>query len=354
MPSDFRVLMLGPTGAGVPEQAKLLEKQYGWRLVDFQAIVKKKLADILAFERKPPNNITTSGPCMIGLSAEELAEIKDGKPFATWKFLPWVLEYLGVPLAIQPKVEQVVAEPNLEEMNEEEKKTYEKEQKKKAEEKKKKEKEEEELRKQKEDRARRRAEAIEAGQDLAEAGLEESEEEVKIEDLSITRLMAARDQEGNIPRFGQFVMYGFPQTEIHINKLKEFGFTFDRICYLNDTTEDEPGKEIKQRMAGKSDLAFDWEDENARAQKILANVKEFIGEEGILEVDCTGKTEDVFIKLRTKLDPFFLLCDNIDDVRTSADLNLADDENPDKRLPKSDFGDFCPVTYVKHGFIVKG
>jgi hypothetical protein len=37
---------------------------------------------------------------MIGLSAEELAEIKEGKPFAAWKFLPWVLEYLGVPLAI--------------------------------------------------------------------------------------------------------------------------------------------------------------------------------------------------------------------------------------------------------------
>jgi len=107
-------------------------------------------------------------------------------------------------------------------------------------------------------------------------------------------------------------------------------------------------------MAGKSDLAFDWEDENAKAQKILANVKEFIGEEGILEIDCTGKSEEAFIKLRTKLDPFFLLCDNPDDVRTSADLNLADEENPDKRLSKSDFGDYCPVTYVKHGFIVKG
>ena len=149
-------------------------------------------------------------------------------------------------------------------------------------------------------------------------------------------------------------MYGFPQTETHITKLKEFGFTFDRICYLNDTTEEEPGREIKQRMNGKSDLAFDWEEESARAQKILANVKEFIGEVGILEVDCTGKSEDVFIKLRTKLDPFFLLCDNIDDVRTSADLNLADEDNPDKRLPKSDFGDYCPVTYVKHGFIVRG
>lgn len=106
--------------------------------------------------------------------------------------------------------------------------------------------------------------------------------------------------------------------------------------------------------ASKGDLAFDWEDENAKAQKILANVKEFIGEEGILEVDCTGKPEDVLIKIRTKLDPFFLLCDNPDDVRTSADLNLADEDNPDKRLSKSDFGDFCPVTYVKHGFIIKG
>jgi hypothetical protein len=84
-------------------------------------------------------------------------------------------------------------------------------------------------------------------------------------------------------------MYGFPQTEMHITKLKEFGFVFDRICYLTDTTEEEPGREIKQRMAGKSDIAFDWEDENAKAQKILANVKEFIGEEGILEIDCTGK-----------------------------------------------------------------
>lgn len=62
----------------------------------------------------------------------------------------------------------------------------------------------------------------------------------------------------------------------------------------------------------------------------------------------------MLIKIRTKLDPFFLLCDNLDDVRTSADLNLADEDNPDKRLPKSDFGDFCPVTYTKHGFIVKG
>lgn len=110
----------------------------------------------MAFERKPPNNVSTAGTCLVSLSQEELNEIKDGKQFAAWKFLPWVLEYLGVPLAVLPKVEQAAAEPNIDEMNEEEKKVYEKEQKKKAEEKKKKEKEEEELKKQKMERARKR------------------------------------------------------------------------------------------------------------------------------------------------------------------------------------------------------
>jgi len=41
--------------------------------------------------------------------------------------------------------------------------------------------------------------------------------------------------------------------------------------------------------------------------------------------------------------------DNPEDVRTTADLG-----EEDKRLPKSDFGDFCPVTYVKDNWIIKG
>jgi len=35
MPSDYRVLLLGPRGAGVRSQAKALNDHYGWRLVDF-------------------------------------------------------------------------------------------------------------------------------------------------------------------------------------------------------------------------------------------------------------------------------------------------------------------------------
>ena len=50
---------------------------------------------------KLPNNSTTEGPCMICLSEKELNEIKEGKPMPSWKFLPWIMEFLGIPLRIK-------------------------------------------------------------------------------------------------------------------------------------------------------------------------------------------------------------------------------------------------------------
>jgi len=49
---------------------------------------------------KLPNNITDEGPCMVCLSEAELADIKEGKPFPSWKFLPWIMEFLGIPLRV--------------------------------------------------------------------------------------------------------------------------------------------------------------------------------------------------------------------------------------------------------------
>jgi len=88
-----------------------------------------------------------------------------------------------------------------------------------------------------------------------------------------------------------------------------------------------------------------------------------IGEENhdsIKEVDCSGDPDRVFIKIRTALDPFFLQGDSADDVKRTEELNLMPEEDPDedqeydKRLPKGDFGDYCPVTFVNDGFMVKG
>ena len=50
---------------------------------------------------KLPNNITTEGPCEICLSEKELTEIKEGKPMPSWKFLPWIMEFLEIPLRVK-------------------------------------------------------------------------------------------------------------------------------------------------------------------------------------------------------------------------------------------------------------
>ncbi len=58
-------------------------------------------------------------------------------------------------------------------------------------------------------------------------------------------------------------MVGFPENQEHIEKLKGHGIEFDRIIYLNDTNEEEPGAEIKKRM---KDLElFDYDQENEAA-----------------------------------------------------------------------------------------
>lgn len=225
------------------------------------------------------------------------------------------------------------------------------EEKRKREEEERKRKEEEELQRYKEDRRRRRQEAIEAGKDPIELGIEESEEEpIIIEDLSIDQLVLKEDEEtGQVPFVGGFILIGYSETEEHINKLKAHGIEFDKIIYLNDTNEEEPGTEIKKRMKDVEMYDWDWELENS--QKILGLAKEHLNEEIVREISCNGSVDDVLIRIRNEIDPFFVKVDNPDDVRTSADLS---GEEGEKKLPKGDFGDYCPVTYVKDNWIVRG
>ena len=223
------------------------------------------------------------------------------------------------------------------------------EEKRKREEEERKKKEEEDLQKFKEDRRRRRQEAIEAGQDPVAMGIEDSEEEpIIIEDLSIDQLVLKEDEAtGKLPFVGGFILIGYPETEEHINRLKAHGIEFDRIICLSDTNEEEPGAEIKRRMKDQDLFDWDWELENSN--KILALAKEHLGEEQVREISCNGKVEDVFIRIRNEIDPFFVKVDVADDVRVSADLG-----EEDRKLPKGDFGDYCPVTYVKDNWIVRG
>ena len=199
-----------------------------------------------------------------------------------------------------------------------------------------------------------------------------SVEEIIIDDLEIDKLIPDLGDKKKLHVPGGFIMYGFPQAEAHIEKLKEAGIEFDRVIYLTDTSEEEPGKILAERHAtySKSNIAYEWDLENERCTKIMAQVKEFIGEETLevvlKEIDCGGDAEKVFIKIRTAMDPFFMQLDNPEDCRVTADLDnlpptdpeeLADVDKDalfDRPLPRSDFGPYCPVTFVKDGFMVKG
>jgi len=69
----------------------------------------------------------------------------------------------------------------------------------------------------------------------------------------------------------------------------------------------------------------------------------------VREISCNGGVDEVLIRIRNEIDPFYLKVDNPDDVRVSADLG-----EEERKLPKGDFGDYCPVTYVKDNWLVKG
>ena len=101
MPENYRMMVLGPRGSGVKTQSKMLEAKYGWKVVDFNQIVQDKLREILQMPTRLPNNICTDlGPCTVSMNEEELESIKNGEKFDSWKFLPWILEYLDIPLRV--------------------------------------------------------------------------------------------------------------------------------------------------------------------------------------------------------------------------------------------------------------
>lgn len=348
--------MMGPRGCGVNTQAQKLKEEYGWRVVDFIQIVKDKLNEILSQPQKLPNNLCTDiGPCMVCLSEQELQDIKEGKPMPSWKFIPWILEFLGVPLKVK---EKPPPEPDSEtdaEWDDVKLKQHKDKMKKKKKEAELAAKAAAEAAQSKAERAAKRLEALENGQDLIELGLQESEEEIIIEDFPIDYIIPDTEKEGHIP--DKFIMIGFPQTETHCLKLKEYGIEFDRILFLSDKSEENVGQEITDRMNLNSQTAYDYEAELEIANNIIAIVKEnCIPEEReiLKEIDCSGTIEEVFIKIKTEVDPFFCQADNPDDVFISEDFIGGDEDEGKKRIPKSDFGNFCPVTYVDSNSLIKG
>jgi hypothetical protein len=99
MPKCYRLMMMGPKGIGIHTQAERLNLKYGWKIIDYPQLVRDRLAMILKRDKDAhvPNNVEPE-ESEIGLSKEEEEIIRTGKPFPSWKFVPWVLDELGLAL----------------------------------------------------------------------------------------------------------------------------------------------------------------------------------------------------------------------------------------------------------------
>lgn len=191
--------------------------------------------------------------------------------------------------------------------------------------------------------------------------MEDTEEEIVIEDLPIDQLIIDTDkkEDGTIARVDKVILVGYPHSELHVEKLKEYGFGFDRLLYMTCKDEENPGKEVVKRNTHPDSLQYVWEVEDEAGKKQLTFAQEIMtteekpGAEQVTEIDCNGTPDEVFNKIRRAIDPFCLQPDKEEDIIVSADLQEDDDGNK-PRLPRSDFGDYCPVTFVDEGFMIKG
>jgi len=86
-------------------------------------------------------------------------------------------------------------------------------------------------------------------------------------------------------------MINFPETAEQIEKFKAEGLDFDKIIYLVDTNEEDPGKVFIDRNAHND--TYNHEKALEIAANKLALYKEQF-EDKVVEVSCNGSIEDVF------------------------------------------------------------
>ena len=92
---------------------------------------------------------------------------------------------------------------------------------------------------------------------------------------------------------------------------------------------------------------YDYEAEVELATKVYTTAGESLGAELGCEIHCNGAPDSIHIRVRKEIDPFFLKKDDPSVVKVTELEGY-------KGIPKGDFGEYCPVTYVDDGWLVRG
>jgi len=95
---------------------------------------------------------------------------------------------------------------------------------------------------------------------------------------------------------------------------------------------------------------YSLENENTIFGTAVGVLKEQYGEENVKEISINGSIHEVFNRIRTQLDPFFIKFDDDNMVRAAADVN-EEEEIP---ISMSEYGPFCPITFRDEGWLLIG
>ena len=349
MPKGYNIALLGPRKSGKTEVAELLANRYGWKVVNIEQIVEKKILDQKVWETHLASNPKTGS---IHPSEEEYKEVKKGGILPGADVLPMVLHELGFPIwkrPPRPKTEEEKEAEALAEAEEAERKRLEEEKAKKnpKKETKKEREERERLEREKAEEERRIQEEREA---RIAAGLPEEPEErppsPPPEDLKLKDLAVQPNEEGVFPSVTGFIFIGYPQTEEQVNALKEHGIVINRILCLVDNSE-EPGAALQKK--GDYTSQFVLETELEKSEKAMALVKEAFGDEIVREVPITFGPQEFVNQVLWAVDPFYINVDPDNDVVAAGDV--GEDDEPVKW---GDCGSFCPVTLADEGWLLPG
>jgi len=74
-----------------------------------------------------------------------------------------------------------------------------------------------------------------------------------------------------------------------------------------------------------------------------------IGEGKIKEIDISGSIDDVYNRIKTSIDPFYIRADDEAYFRKSDDIPEDEDW-----IPLGEYGPYCPITLKKQNWLIPG
>lgn len=140
-------------------------------------------------------------------------------------------------------------------------------------------------------------------------------------------------------------------NEEQVLMLKYHNIPVDKVIVLIEK-EDESNPNAAATLLKRPGFEeqFSLESETAAFTAALGVLKEQFGEENVKEVAMSGSVHEVFNRIRTQLDPFFLKFDDDNLVRAAADVN----EEEEVPVQLAEYGPFCPVSLRDEGWLLAG